>query len=153
MIGVEIRRLGPGEDALVAAAQHLFDGPADPSATARFLAGPANHLLVAYDADDRPVGFVTGVEITHPDKGTEMFVYELGVDERVRRRGVGVGLVEELRALATARGCHDMFVLADQDNAAAQATYRRAGAREASRPVMLEWLLTEPDLARRPDGR
>ena len=27
--------------------------------------------------DERPVGFVSGVEETHPDKGTEMFLYEL----------------------------------------------------------------------------
>jgi hypothetical protein len=31
-------------------------------------------------------------------------------------------------------------VLADADNEAAQATYVRAGGREASRPVLLEWL-------------
>jgi hypothetical protein len=29
-------------------------------------------LLVAY-LDDAPVGMTTGVEMTHPDKGTEMF--------------------------------------------------------------------------------
>jgi hypothetical protein len=79
----EIRRLGPGDDALVVAAGHLFDGPARPDATARFLAEPGHHLLVAYDGE-RPVGMVTGVETTHPDKGTEMFLYELAVDETAR---------------------------------------------------------------------
>jgi hypothetical protein len=38
---------------------------------------------VAYDGE-RPVGMVTGVETTHPDKGTEMFLYELAVDETAR---------------------------------------------------------------------
>ncbi len=32
---------------------------------------------------------VSGVELTHPDKGTEMFLYELGVAERFRGRGIG----------------------------------------------------------------
>jgi hypothetical protein len=32
-----------------------------------------------------------------------------------------------------------MWVLADADNEAALATYSRAGGREASRPVMLDW--------------
>ena len=32
-----------------------------------------------------------------------------------------------------------MWVLADADNAAAHATYARAGGRESSRPVLLEW--------------
>jgi hypothetical protein len=71
----EIRRLGPGDDALVVAVEHPFDGPARPDATARFLAESGHHLLVAYDRE-RPVGMVTGVETTHPDKGTEMFLYE-----------------------------------------------------------------------------
>ncbi len=88
---------------------------------------------------ERPVGFVSGAEVTHPDKGTEMFLYELAVDEAVQRRGIGRALVDALASLARRRGCHGMFVFADQDNIAALATYRSAGAREASRPVMLEW--------------
>ena len=83
---------------------------------------------------------MSGVEITHPDKGTEMFLYELGVDDSARRQGIGRALVQALAALAREQGCYDMWVLADADNEAAQATYARAGGREASRPVLLEWL-------------
>ena len=83
---------------------------------------------------------MSGVEITHPDKGTEMFLYELGVDDSARRQGIGRALVQALAALAREQGCYDMWVLADADNEAAQATYVRAGGREASRPVLLEWL-------------
>jgi len=134
-----IRALGEGDDGAVAAAQHLFDGPSDRGATARFLADANHHLLVAYDADDRPVGFVSGVEMTHPDKGTEMFLYELAVDEPARRRGAGQALVEALATHARERGCYGMFVFTDDDNEAARATYQRAGGREASRHLMLEW--------------
>ena len=108
---------------------------------------PHHHLLVAYD-DDRPVGFVSGVEDTHPDKGTETLLYELGVDEPARHRGFGRGLVEALAALAHQRGCYGMFGFADDDNVAARATYRSAGGRESSRPVMLEW-----DVGARAGGR
>ena len=135
---IEVRRLGPGDEDAVHAAGTLFDAAPQLDATQRFLAEPANHLLVAYD-DGVPVGFVSGVELTHPDKGTEMFLYELGVDESARRRGVGRTLVQALAALAREHGCYDMWVLADADNEAAQATYTRAGGREASRPVLLEW--------------
>lgn len=138
MMAVDIRRLGENDDAAVVAAQHLFDGPADAAATARFLADLHHHLLVAYD-DGRPVGFASGVEVIHPDKGSEMFLYELAVAEPVRRRGFGRRLVEALAALAHQRGCYGMFVFADEDNLAAIATYRSAGGRQASRPVMLEW--------------
>jgi ribosomal protein S18 acetylase RimI-like enzyme len=136
---MNVRALGPGDDGAVAAAQHLFDGPSDPAATARFLADPDSHLFVAYDADERPVGFVSGVEMTHPDKGTEMFLYELAVAESARRRGVGRALVEALIRRARERGCYGMFVFTDDNNAAALATYRGAGARKESPQLMLEW--------------
>jgi ribosomal protein S18 acetylase RimI-like enzyme len=136
---VRIRALGVGDEAAVAAAGHLFDGPPDTAATSRFLAEPAHHLLVAYDPHERPVGFVSGVETTHPDKGTEMFLYELAVDEPARRQGFGRALVEALAALARERGCYGMWVLTDDDNIAALMTYRAAGGREASRNVLLDW--------------
>jgi ribosomal protein S18 acetylase RimI-like enzyme len=135
---MEIRTLGPGDDEAVVAAQHLFDGPAKPEATARFLAEPGSHLLVGY-VDDEPVGFVSGVEVTHPDKGTEMFLYELAVGEAHRRRGHGRALIEALEVLARERGCVGMFVFVDDDNEAGRAAYRSAGGRDASRPVMVEW--------------
>ena len=134
----DIRRLGLGDDALVVAAEHLFDGPARPDATARFLAEPGHHLLVAYDGE-RPVGMVTGVETTHPDKGTEMFLYELSVDDAARGRGIGRALVTALADLARDRGCYGMWVLTDADNDAALATYTRSGATERSDHVMLSW--------------
>ena len=109
--------------AAVTAAAELFDEPPQEAATARFLGSPDHHLLLAYD-DDRPVGMVSGVETTHPDKGTEMFLYELGVAEDARRRGVATALVNALAALARERGCYGMWVGVDTDNAAALATYR-----------------------------
>jgi aminoglycoside 3-N-acetyltransferase I len=124
--------------AAVAAAADLFDTPPQDAATARFLSSPDHHLLLAYD-DGRPVGMISGVETTHPDKGTEMFLYELGVDEDARRRGVATALVNALAALARDRGCHGMWVAVDTDNVAALATYRRAGAHEEAPAVVFSW--------------
>jgi ribosomal protein S18 acetylase RimI-like enzyme len=140
---MDIRALEAGDEAAVAAAGHLFDRALDAAATARFLAEPGHHLLVAYDTAERPVGFVSGVETTHPDKGTEMFLYELAVDEPARRQGFGRALVEALATLARQRGCYGMFVLTDDDNVAGLATYEAAGGRFASRNVMLDWDLRE----------
>jgi len=135
---MRIERLGAGDDAKVAQASALFDGPARADATRRFLGERGHHLLVAY-VGDMPVGFVTGVELTHPDKGTEMFLYELGVAEAHRRRGIGKALVTALARLAQEAGCYGMWTLTDEGNRAALATYAAAGAAREPDTVMLGW--------------
>ena len=97
--------LGDEDDVFEAA--ELFDGPPDDAATRRFLRKEGHHLLIAH-VEDHPVGFVSGVEITHPDKGTEMFLSELGVEERFRRResdGHWWSGCVELPRSAAATGC------------------------------------------------
>jgi ribosomal protein S18 acetylase RimI-like enzyme len=120
----------------------LFDGPPIASATADFLRNPGHHLLFAYDAADRPVGMISGVETTHPDKGTEMFLYELGVVEGARRQGIATALVRALAALARDRGCYGMWVAVDDDNVAALAMYRGTSPTEDAPTVTLSWDLT-----------
>jgi ribosomal protein S18 acetylase RimI-like enzyme len=140
---MDLRWMTPDDvDALVDAGE-LFDHAARPEWAARFLAEPTHHLCVAYE-DGRPAGFVSGVETTHPDKGTEMFLYELGVAEESRRRGIGRALVEALARRARERGCDGMWVLTDDDNEAALATYRSAGAGEPSPQVVLDWAFGGP---------
>ena len=130
--------MATGDDERVMAAAHLFDAaPAGP-ALARFLADPGHHLLIAYFGGE-PVGFVSGVEVTHPDKGTEMFLYELAVDSGYRHHGIGTALVDELARVARAQGCYGMWVLLDDENAAAAATYRKAGGDVESQPLMFSW--------------
>jgi hypothetical protein len=80
---MEIRRITQSD--AVRTASQLFDGPPRPQDTERFLADPRHHLLLAYVGDE-PAGMISGVEMTYPDKGTEMFLYELGVDEPFRGR-------------------------------------------------------------------
>jgi ribosomal protein S18 acetylase RimI-like enzyme len=134
---VEIRLVTRVDD--ITAAGHLFDAPPEPAASHRFVADDRHHLLVAYADDGTPAGMVTGVEMTHPDKGTEMFLYELGVDEAYQGQGVGTALVEALAEVARTRGCFGMWVITDEGNAAALATYRRAGGVSEDRQVVLAW--------------
>lgn len=135
---MHIRKIEPGQDDLVAAAALLFDHAPDPDATARFLASDIHHMFIAYE-DGQPAGFVSAVEMTHPDKGTEMFLYELAVDEQFRRRGIGTALVARLKEFARERGCYGMWVLTDSDNDAALGTYGNAGATSGEDQVMLNW--------------
>jgi aminoglycoside 3-N-acetyltransferase I len=136
---LDIRRLGPGDEQAVLAAGRLFDEPPDPAATRRFLGEPNHHLLIAYDAASIPLGFVSGVEMTHPDKGTELMLYELGVDEPARRQGVGRALVDALAQLGRERGCYGMWTGTESVNEAALATYRSAGAQASEGTVILDW--------------
>jgi ribosomal protein S18 acetylase RimI-like enzyme len=135
--------MAPGDEARVAAAGGLFDAPPDPAWTQRFLAEPTHHLLIGY-RDDQPAGFVSAVEMTHPDKGTEMFLYELGVAAGWRRQGVATALLEELDRLARERSCYGMWVLTDEGNEAAVASYRSAGAEREGSHVMFEWTFGPP---------
>jgi ribosomal protein S18 acetylase RimI-like enzyme len=135
---VRIHRVGPEDASLVHRAAALFDEAPRDEAIARFLGSDDHHLLLALEGAE-PVGFVSGVELTHPDKGVEMFLYELAVAEDARRRGIGRALVEALAELARERGCRGMWVLTDEDNVAAVTTYRRAGATRDERTFLLEW--------------
>jgi GNAT superfamily N-acetyltransferase len=85
------------------------------------------------------VGFVSGVETMHPDKGVEMFLYELEVAEAHRNRGVGRALVTALADLARERGCYGMWVATDAGNAPALKAYAAAGGGPAEPFVMLSW--------------
>jgi ribosomal protein S18 acetylase RimI-like enzyme len=129
--------------AAVSAAADLFDEPPLAAATERFLSEPGHHLLFAYDDGGRPVGMISGVEMTHPDKGTEMFIYELGVAPVARLQGIGSRLVAELAAIARRNGCYGMWVGTEVDNAAALATYRRAGATAETTFTLLNWDLID----------
>jgi ribosomal protein S18 acetylase RimI-like enzyme len=131
------------DPAAVHRAGDLFDSPPLPEPTERFLSDPTHHLLFAYDGGGRAVGMISGIETTHPDKGTEMFIYELGVAPAARLQGIGARLVAELAAIARRNGCYGMWVGTEVDNVAALATYRRAGATEESSFTLLNWDLID----------
>jgi hypothetical protein len=109
-VSIDIRRAAAGEEERVLAAEMLFDDPVDLNATRRFLADDANVLLIAY-VDDVPGGFVTGTELTHPDKSApELFLNELGVDEGIAAAASAERWwqhcgASRMRAAAVACGC------------------------------------------------
>lgn len=135
---MRIDRLGSEDAARVLNARALFDDPPRPESTEDFLNRQGHHLLMAV-VDGVDIGFVSGVEIAHPDKGVEMLLYELGVDEEHRRQGIGRGLTLALGELARELGCRGMWVPTEPDNEAGIATYRSAGASEAASGVVLAW--------------
>ncbi|MET8246305.1 GNAT family N-acetyltransferase [Streptomyces sp. NPDC005202] len=138
---MEIRRAATVAE--VAAAEHLFDNPVRTEWAERFLTATGHHLFLAHEDDaDAPVGFVSGIETIHPDKGTEMFLYELAVAEPYRRRGIGRALVERLAALGRELGCYGMWVLVDAGNDVALAAYRSTGGKDDGTCNVVTWDFT-----------
>ena len=137
---VEIRRIDNFE--AIEAAKDLFDKPLQPEAIKKFSREPGHHLLLAYK-NGQPIGMVSGVEMTHPDKGTEMMLYELGVSEEARGHGIGTSLTKAMADLAKDRGCYGMWTLTDTDNAAGQATYSKTGGKQHPPEIQYSWSFKE----------
>ncbi|MEO6362876.1 MAG: AAC(3)-I family aminoglycoside N-acetyltransferase [Caldimonas sp.] len=59
---------------------------------------------------------------------SELYLYDLAVEESHRRQGVATALISELRRLATERGAYVVFVQADREDEAAVALYSKLGS-------------------------
>jgi ribosomal protein S18 acetylase RimI-like enzyme len=140
---VQVRRVQPGDEDEVARFEAAFDYGVSWEETTRFLTDERHHLLLGY-LDDQPAGFVSAVEVFHPDKRSELFLNEIAVVEQARRQGVGRALIEELKRLGHELECSKMWVLTDEDNAAAMTLYRSAGGvRDGNLQVMYEFDLDD----------
>ena len=120
-----MRLLGPGDEEVVRELAE-YEGPGDPEG---LLADPRTLMLVAFDGG-LPAGFVLAHELPrrHGDR-SELFVYEVDVAETHQRHGIGKAMLARLAELARERGIRVGFVLTDEDNVAANALYRSAGAK------------------------
>jgi ribosomal protein S18 acetylase RimI-like enzyme len=136
---VSVRRAGPGDEREVERFGHLFDDDVRAEETRRFLADE-RHILVLGYLEDRPAGFVSAVEVFHPDKPPELFLNEIGVAEDARRLGVARALVEELKRVGNERGCEEVWVLTDEGNRPAMGLYAKTGgAWDGAFQVMFEY--------------
>jgi aminoglycoside 3-N-acetyltransferase I len=120
---VNVRRLAPGDEAVVL----RLATRQPPRRVEELLADGRTFFLVA-ENDREPVGFVLAYELLrrHGDP-SQLFVYEVDVEERHRRRGVATALLRELARLAAAAGIPEGFVLTDRGNEPAMALYAAAG--------------------------
>lgn len=99
----------------------------------RLLASDCFIALVA-TIDGEVVGGLAAYELRKfEQERSEIYIYDLAVAERHRRKGVATALIRELREMARARGAHAIFVQADTgvEDAPAIALYTGLGIRES----------------------
>jgi aminoglycoside 3-N-acetyltransferase I len=136
-----IRRLGPGDTAeltqLLAVFAKVFEQPevylgAIPrkSYLERLLANPGFIVLVS-ETDGRIVGGLAAYVLEKfEQERSEVYIYDLGVLEDVRRRGIATLLIRHLQRLAAERGAYVIFVQADLEDGPAIALYNSLGLKE-----------------------
>jgi ribosomal protein S18 acetylase RimI-like enzyme len=123
-----VQRLGAGDAGEVVRAAGLFDEPNDVAAVQAYLCDDRNVVFMAYDGD-QPVGFLRGTALDQlKSQHKQMFLYEIAVEERHRRLGIGAGLIESLVRYCRERNFEEIFVLTDPDNLPAVRLYTSTGA-------------------------
>ena len=125
---VRIRRLGPRDAAVAGEVVRAFKGAARSEEGLRsFVANPSNYLLLA-ETGAEVAGFLTAYRLERADReASQMFVYEVGVGEAWRRRGVAAALLREIREIARREGMFEAFVLTSRGNAPARRLYESTG--------------------------
>jgi ribosomal protein S18 acetylase RimI-like enzyme len=123
---VRISRLGPGDEAVVIALAEREPPPTRERA-GELLADERTVFLVAFDGDI-PAGHVLAYELVRRHGPARMlFLYDVWVDERYRRRGIASALLAEVSRIARERGIEEGFVLTNASNEAAMRLYEAAG--------------------------
>ena len=117
---MNVRRLGLGDEDVV---REL----AEREPQTELLADERTLFLAAFE-DSTPIGFVLAHVLPrrHGDPA-HLFVYEIGVHDEFRRKGVGTALMQRLAELARENDLRDAFVLTNESNAGAMAFYEAIG--------------------------
>ncbi|HET8523733.1 MAG TPA: GNAT family N-acetyltransferase [Thermomicrobiales bacterium] len=127
------------DPALVERLNPLFDPGVewDPAEGQTFLDNPDNAFFVA-KYNGVIAGFLTAHRLQRFDKRrAEVLLYEIGVDERYRRLGLGTALVAAVKEWAAEVGADEVWVLTEQDNLPALSLYRSAGPADEMADVVM----------------
>ena len=139
---VDIRALGAND---VAPMRHMLsmfgeafgeiptytDKQPDDDYLREMLSGSAFIAVAAFSGGKVVGGIAAYVLPKFEQARSEVYIYDLAVQENSRRMGVATAMIAELRKLATARGAYVIFVQADYGDEPAIALYTKLGVREA----------------------
>jgi ribosomal protein S18 acetylase RimI-like enzyme len=95
------------------------------------LLGSDGFIALAASKDDVVVGGLAAYVLRKFEQPrSEIYIYDLAVDEAHRREGIATALIEELRRIASNRGAYVIYVQADLGDEPAIALYTKMGVRE-----------------------
>lgn len=90
-----------------------------------------NFVPLVAIADGKVVGGLAAYVLTKfEQERSEIYIYDLAVDERYRRRGIATGLINKLREIAREKGAWVIYVQADHGDDPAIKLYESLGTRE-----------------------
>jgi aminoglycoside 3-N-acetyltransferase I len=95
-----------------------------------YLGNPGNILLVATEGD-AVIGALAGYVLQKFEQArSEIYIYDLAVNEAHRRKGIATALIERLKLVAGERGAWVIYVQADYGDDPAINLYTKLGTRE-----------------------
>ena len=106
------------------------DKPPSDAYVARWLGSDQRFSLVALLEGQVVGGLVGYVLEKFEQERSEIYIYDLAVDERVRRQGIATALIKDLQERARARGAWVIYVQADHGDDPAIRLYTGLGTRE-----------------------
>ena len=91
------------------------------------LSNDSFHVFAALDGD-RVIGGLTAYELSmYKEEVHEMFLYEIGVDENYRQKGIATKLIALLKKTCSEKGIKIIFVGTSFDNQPARQLYETTG--------------------------
>jgi ribosomal protein S18 acetylase RimI-like enzyme len=138
---IDIRALAPGDvehfDAMLSLFSAAFEDPdaydrARPprSYVEALLARDTFIALLAFDGAAVIGALAAYVLPKFEQARSEVYIYDLAVDEAHRQQGIATALIMELKRVAAARGAWVIYVQADHGDDPAIALYTKLGTRE-----------------------
>ena len=148
MIKFEINKLNPNELALAKELILMFgfdDESKDPTLptdkyVSQMLERADFHVIVALE-NNQLIGGLTAYEMKmFKRQTTEIFLYEIGVDEAHQQKGVATALIEYLKEICSSKGIVEMFVGTEKANIPAQKLYATTGGIADEESVWFNYL-------------
>ena len=130
---MQVRRLVADDSELALEALRLLKAPDGyPTPPPEYLAGflsRGDNVLIVATVDGVPAGFLLAYLLDRIDRDQPMmFLYEIGVAESHRRRGIGTQMIAELKAVCRSHDVMKMWVPTGRSNIPAMRLYASTGA-------------------------